>query len=132
MTKWLWNMTMLGHMLQNRWNLTRKHLKMGLVWFGLICFEGISTIVGYLMPFIFYTCIEYVWFWFGWVLWHINHCRLFNANSLTSGQPQKTCHFSDVEFKCCQKGGQRWTILSVTCLKLIFENKALLFMTNQW
>ena len=19
--------------------------------------------------------------WFGWVLWHINHCRLFNANS---------------------------------------------------
>ena len=19
--------------------------------------------------------------WFGWVLWHINHCRLFNAKS---------------------------------------------------
>ena len=20
--------------------------------------------------------------WFGWVLWHINHCRLFNAKSI--------------------------------------------------
>ena len=19
--------------------------------------------------------------WFGWILWHINHCRLFNAKS---------------------------------------------------
>ena len=26
-----------------------------------------------------YICIKYIWF--GWVLWHINHCRLFYAKS---------------------------------------------------
>ena len=24
------------------------------------------------------------WVWFAWVLWHINHCRLFNAESSSS------------------------------------------------
>ena len=81
------------------------------IWFGLVGFYGTSTIVGYLMPNPFYTYIsniyELVWLvlwhinhcglfnaksifihiyhiyviWFGWVLWHINHCGLFNAKS---------------------------------------------------
>ena len=46
--------------------------------YGLVGFYGISTIVGDLMPNILYTIyIKYIWF--GWILWHINHCRLFNA-----------------------------------------------------
>ena len=50
------------------------------IWFGLVGFYGISTIVGYLMPNPLYSIyIKYIWF--GWVLWHINHCRLFNAKS---------------------------------------------------
>ena len=51
------------------------------IWFGLVGFYGISTIVGYLMPNPLYTYILNIWIWFGWVLWHINHCRLFNAKS---------------------------------------------------
>ena len=31
-----------------------------LVWFGLVWFYGISTIVGYLMPNPFYTHIKYI------------------------------------------------------------------------
>ena len=27
-----------------------------------------------------YIYIKYM-IWFGWVLWHINHCRLFNAKT---------------------------------------------------
>ena len=45
-------------------------------------FYDISTIVGYLMPNPFYTYIlniyDLVVLSF---LWHINHCRLFNAKS---------------------------------------------------
>ena len=46
-------------------------------------FYGISTIVGYLMPNPLYTYIFNIYdlVWFGLVLWHINHCRLFNAKS---------------------------------------------------
>ena len=47
--------------------------------FGLVWFKGISTTVGYLMPNPLYTYILNIWF--GWVLWHINHCRLLNAKS---------------------------------------------------
>ena len=44
-------------------------------WLG---FNGISTIIGYLMPDPLYT----YYIWFGLVeLWHINHCKLFNAKS---------------------------------------------------
>ena len=28
-----------------------------------------------------YIYIKYIWFGLVWVLWHINHCRLFNAKS---------------------------------------------------
>ena len=86
------------------------------IWFGLVGFYGISTIVGYSMPNPLYTYIlnwvnrvsipatgRYclatlmssdrtkqicLWMtieiyikciWFGWVLWHINHYRLFNT-----------------------------------------------------
>ena len=81
------------------------------IWFGLVGFDGISTIAGYLMPNSLYTYIlniyGLVWFygistsvgylilnplytyiywiyfiWFGCILWHINHCRLFNAKFL--------------------------------------------------
>ena len=31
-------------------------------WFGLVWLHGISTIVGYLMPNPFYTCISNIWF----------------------------------------------------------------------
>ena len=51
------------------------------IWFGLLGFYGISTIVGYLMPNPLYTYILNIYdlVWLG--LWHINHCRLFNAKS---------------------------------------------------
>ena len=48
---------------------------------GLVWFYGISTIVGYLMPNPLYTCILDIYDWFDLVLWHINHCGLFNAKS---------------------------------------------------
>ena len=49
---------------------------------GWVGFYGISTIVGYLMPNPVYTYILNIdMIWFGWVLWHINHCWLFNAKS---------------------------------------------------
>ena len=81
------------------------------IWFGLVWFYGISTIVGYFMPNPVYTYIsnmyDLVWLgfiayqpllviscqilfthiyricmiWFGLVLWHINHCWLFHAKS---------------------------------------------------
>ena len=48
--------------------------------FGLVGFYGISTIVGYLMPNSLYTHIYEIYIiWFGWVLWHLNHCRLLDA-----------------------------------------------------
>ena len=49
-----------------------------LVWFG---FMALSTIVDYLMPILFIHIYQIYTIWFGWVLWHINHCRLFNAKS---------------------------------------------------
>ena len=50
---------------------------------GLVGFYGISTIIGYLMPNPLYTYILDIYdlVWFGLVLWHINHCWLFNAKS---------------------------------------------------
>ena len=51
------------------------------IWFGLVGFYGISTIVGYLMLNPRYTYILNIYGLVGWVLWHINHCRLFNAKS---------------------------------------------------
>ena len=49
----------------------------------MVWFYGISTIIGYLMPNPLYTYIFNIkdLVWFGLVLWHINHCRLFNAKS---------------------------------------------------
>ena len=54
-----------------------------MVWLGWVGFYGISTRVGYLMPNPLYTYISnmYGLVWLGWVLWHINPCRLFNAKS---------------------------------------------------
>ena len=52
-----------------------------MIWFGLVWFYGISTIVGYLMPNHLYTYILDIYdlVWFG--LRHINNCRLFNTKS---------------------------------------------------
>ena len=51
-----------------------------MIWFGLVWFYGISIIIGYLMPNPLYTYILNM-ILFGWLLWHINHYRLFNAKS---------------------------------------------------
>ena len=52
------------------------------IWFGLVGFYGISANLGYLMLNPHYTNILNIYkVWFGWVLWHINFCWLFNAKS---------------------------------------------------
>ena len=54
-----------------------------MIWFGLIGFYGISTVIGYLMPnpvFIYISNL-YDLVWFDRVLWHINRYWLFNAKS---------------------------------------------------
>ena len=64
---------------------------------GCLVFHGISTIAGYLMlnPICIWhllvtlvknelelNCLHPVKWLVGWVLWHINLCRLFNAKSI--------------------------------------------------
>ena len=49
--------------------------------FGLFWFYGISTIVGYNCQILFIHMNKRYMIWFGWVLWFMNHCRLFNAKS---------------------------------------------------
>ena len=84
--------------------LTNKCQMIGLVWFygistiigylmpnslytytlniyDLVGFYGISTIIGYLMPNPLDTYTLNIYDLVGWVLWHINHYRLFNAKS---------------------------------------------------
>ena len=69
--------TILGYLMPNPLYTYIKYIR-----FGLVGFYGISTIVGYLMPNPLYTYIYiYIYIWFGLVLWHTNHCRLFNAKS---------------------------------------------------
>ena len=46
----------------------------------LVGFYGISTLGGYIMPTPLCTYILNM-IWFSWVLWHINPCRLYYANS---------------------------------------------------
>ena len=69
--------TIAGYLILNHFYTYRLNIK-DLVWSG---FSGISTFEGYLMPNHFYLYTlnikNFVW----WVLWHINHCRLFNAKS---------------------------------------------------
>ena len=60
--------------------LTSSIILLFIIWFGLVWFYSISTIVGYLIPNPLYTYILHI-YEFGWVLWHINHYRLFNAKS---------------------------------------------------
>ena len=49
------------------------------IWFGLVGFYGISILVGYIMPNPLYTHILNIYDLVWLVLWHINHCGLFNA-----------------------------------------------------
>ena len=53
----------------------------GLVWFH---FNGISTLVGNLIPksSLYKNSSIFGLVWFGLVLWYINHCRLYNAQSI--------------------------------------------------
>ena len=50
---------------------------------GLVGFYGISNIVNYLLLNPLYTYILNIYdlVWLGWVIWHINRCRFFNAKS---------------------------------------------------
>ena len=49
--------------------------------FGLLRFHDTSTIVGYLMSNPLYTYILNIYDLVCFGLWHMNHCRLFNAKS---------------------------------------------------
>ena len=53
------------------------------IWFVFFGFYDISTIIGYSMPNSFDTYILNIYdlVGLGWVLWHINHYRLFNTKS---------------------------------------------------
>ena len=51
---------------------------MGLVWFGLVCFYGISAIVGHLMPNPFDTYIKYTINIFKWAWAHFSHIKWFH------------------------------------------------------
>ena len=59
---------------KSSWNIYIKY-----IWFGLVWFYGISAIGSYLMPNPLYTYILNIYDLVWLVLWHINHCRLFNA-----------------------------------------------------
>ena len=62
-----------------------------MVWFGLVFLYGILTIVSYLIlnhiptyvldikDFVLFGLAWFVLDWIGLDLWHINHCKLFNA-----------------------------------------------------
>ena len=79
-----WFAGVLWHINHCRLFNTRSSLYIYIIYicFGLLGFYGISTIVGYLIPGPLYTYILYIYmFWFAGVLWHINHCRLFNTRS---------------------------------------------------
>ena len=49
---------------------------------SLVWFNGLSTLVGYLIPNPPHTYILNI-IYFGCVLWHINYDRLFNAKSFS-------------------------------------------------
>ena len=57
-------------------NLSHYGEEMDLVWCGLIANQ---TLYLFNAKSSLYIYIKYIWF--GWVLCHINHCRLFNAKS---------------------------------------------------
>ena len=121
-TKWFCNMTMLGHMLQNM----KTYLET-LRWEVLLYCHIHQT-----LPCPIITCND---------RWHM--ARLSSTFILMKKPEDGSIHsylkrhcFSTVEFKCCKNdgksSGKQWTILSVICFLLIFENKTLLFMKNQW
>ena len=81
----IYNLVWFGFMAYQHYRLSNTksslYIYIKYIWLGLVAFYCISTIVGYLMPNPLYTYILIYRIWFGWVLWHINHCRLFNAKS---------------------------------------------------
>ena len=68
----------------NEWRIWNRIVwSFNFVYFGLVWFYGIPTILGYSTPNHLYTYVLNIkdLLWFGLVLWHINHSRLFNAKS---------------------------------------------------
>ena len=52
------------------------------IWFSLVGFYGISSILGYSILTPLYPWIYQIYMiWFSWGLWHINDCWLYNAKS---------------------------------------------------
>ena len=64
-----------------RYSFPGLYIDIKYIWFGWVGFYGISTSVGYLMSNPLYTYILNMYDLDGLVLWHINHCRLFNAKT---------------------------------------------------
>ena len=81
----IYDLVWLGFMAYQPWMLFKAksslYIYIKYIWFALVGFYGISTIVGYLRPNPLYTYILDIYggVWLG--LWHINHCMLLNAKS---------------------------------------------------
>ena len=65
--------------------------------------------------------------WFRWVLWHINHCRLFNAKSIR-------CYHSGSEWtwEWWQWKGTPHSPKLIICLYTVYCFRVLLFNANNW
>ena len=85
-SKWLWRYDFAPVLLEGmteKLTLVWKNIAKIKMQFGLVRFYGISTLVGYLIPDPLYTYIPNIYdlVLFCFVLWHINHCGLFNGES---------------------------------------------------
>ena len=68
-----------GYLMQNLLYTYIYWIHMSLVWLGFMAYQLLLVI---LMQNLLYTYIYWIhMIWFGWVLWHINYCWLFNAKS---------------------------------------------------
>ena len=102
------------------------------IWFGLVGFYDISTILDYLMLNPLYTYILNIYELFDWVLWHINHCWLFDTKSCLyvvirvggcPSDPMMTFAFynssmnTEVAPQLQPRGTESWTVgaLEVSC-----------------
>ena len=90
--QWFCNMITLGHMLQNRWKPTWKHL------------NGKSYHVCCIHQTLPCPIISYSEWWH--IVWLSSSSFILmkmSKNWLTCAWPQKTCSFFNMELKCCQK-----------------------------
>ena len=54
------------------------NMYMKYIWFGLVGFMAYQPLWDTKCKILF-KYIYQIHIWLGWILWHINHCRLFNA-----------------------------------------------------